>query len=210
MSLFVDHLDPDPTPPRGRLALVTPPTTDILTLPEAKAHLRVTNTAEDALITDLIAAARQRIEEWTKRSLPPQTWRLGLDRFPRGREPIVVPRPPLTVVNSVKYDDSDGVEQTLAGFVADAETRLESGRIVPAFEDLWPVTRTFINAVRVEFVAGFAAGEVPAEIKQAALLLVGNYFKNREQSVLGSSATNLPQGVEALLADWTVREAVFA
>lgn len=211
MSLFIDHVDTDPAPPRGKLALVTPPASEPLTLPEAKAHLRVTNTAEDALITDLIAAARQRIEEWTKRSLLPQTWRLTLDRFPRRREPIAVPRPPLTSVTSVKYIDPDGVEQTLAGFVVDAETRFAPGRVVPAFEELWPETRIILNAVKVEFSAGFATpGEVPRAIKQAALLLVGHWFKNREQSVLGSSATDLPQGVEALLADWTVREAVFA
>ena len=40
------------------VVVVTPPDTEPLTLAEAKLHLRVTDTADDDLITDCIAAAR--------------------------------------------------------------------------------------------------------------------------------------------------------
>jgi hypothetical protein len=53
-----------------------------LSLQEAKDHLRVDDTASDTLITSLIKAARQTIEEWTSRQLLTATWVMALDCFP--------------------------------------------------------------------------------------------------------------------------------
>lgn len=54
-----------------------------MTLAEAKLHLRVNFTAEDALISSLIAAARSAAENICRRAFVTQKWELALDGFPR-------------------------------------------------------------------------------------------------------------------------------
>src|SRR4051794_386751 len=64
------------------LKVTTQPTVEVLTLAEAKAHLRVDITDDDDLITELIVAARESCERWVSRSFLTTTWRLTLDHFP--------------------------------------------------------------------------------------------------------------------------------
>lgn len=52
-----------------------------VTLADAKAHMRVEISDDDALITGLVVAARERVELLTGRKLITQKWRLYLDRF---------------------------------------------------------------------------------------------------------------------------------
>lgn len=46
---------------------------------------------------------------------------------------------------------------------------------------------------------------IPAEIRAAAMLLVANWYANREAVVIGETATALPLGVEALISPWKRR-----
>lgn len=69
---------------RGSLELVTPPAAEPVTLADAKTHMRVDTTLDDAYITLLITAARQFVENWTRRALIYQTWRLVFDHWPGG------------------------------------------------------------------------------------------------------------------------------
>jgi len=184
----------------GRLYLITPPTEDVVTLDEAKAFLRETTNDNDALITALTAAAVSTIDPvsggWLGRSLRPATWELRLPSFgahthlgfyhhyydtgahPVGLE-IGLPYPPLISVDSVKYDDGDGVEQTLT---ADTDYRVfgigsaRQARVEPAFQGSWPTGARFDDeAVRIRFTAGYATAApdpLPGAIKQAVFLMV--------------------------------------
>lgn len=64
--------------------LVTPPSTEPVTLAEAKLHLRIETamTDDDTYISALITAARQSAETITRRAFIIQVWRLVLDAFP--------------------------------------------------------------------------------------------------------------------------------
>ena len=64
------------------LQLVTPPAEEPVSLADAKLHLRVDFTDDDALITSLIAAARQAAETLTGRQIVTARWKLVLDSFP--------------------------------------------------------------------------------------------------------------------------------
>ena len=92
---------------------VTAPSAEPITTTEAKQFLRVDHATQDDLIDDLIAAARQRVEADTGRSLITTTWDLSFDAFPDERA-IVLPRLPLASVTSVTSYDADDTAATLS------------------------------------------------------------------------------------------------
>lgn len=155
---------------------ITTPTEPV-TLAEAKLHLRVDDTDEDALIHGLISAARETCEDRIEGTVPVTGWRLTLDSFP---DAIKLPRPPIVSVESVKYLDTAGVQQTLSPLDYVVDTASSPGYIVPAFGKAWPETRDQINAVEVEYTAGSATP--PAAIKAWLLLAVGDMYAHREAS----------------------------
>lgn len=194
------------------LTLVTPPATEPVTATEAKLHLRVDHTTDDALITILIATARQMVEQITRRALITQTWDWKLDGFPACFD---IPKPPLVSVTSISYVDTAGASQTWAStnYIVDAPggPTAQPGRIAPAYGVSYPSTRSIINSVTVRFVAGYgAASAVPEPLKQAVLLLIGHLYANRESVVItgrGSIVAEMPQTVEWLC--WPYRALAF-
>lgn len=171
------------------LELITPPASEPLEVEFVRDwHLRVASgSAEDDYLLQLIKAARRAGERITRRSFHPQTWALVLDAFPTWE--IVVPRPPLRSVTSITYLDEDGVEQTLQGSPLGYTVSTPSGpyakygRIRPAYGETWPATRAQQGAVTVTFEAGYDVDGVPEDILQGMLLTVGEFYKQRSESV---------------------------
>ena len=187
------------------LQLVTAPTSEPVTLTEAKSHLRVTATDEDTLITSLIVAARQWAENFTGRALITQTWDYFLDVF---ADPIEIPLPPLVSIDSIKYVDNDGVTQTLAATEYTVDTAAERGLVRLAYGKSWPGTRTQANAVTVRFTAGYgAAAAVPGPVKSACLLMLGELYARRETALVGAPVASVPVSAEYLL--WPYRSLRF-
>lgn len=174
------------------LALVTGPASEPVTLSEAKAHLKVEHSDDDTLITSLIKAARGYCETYTRRAFITQTWDLFMDEFPPSSdEPIFIHNPKLQSVTHVKYFDINNVEQTWAGANYQVDIATEPGRILPVDGTTWPAVKRRMNAVNVRYVAGYgAASDVPQEIKQAMLLLIGDWYENREDSSLTNSGAS--------------------
>lgn len=170
------------------LRLITPAAELAVSLAEAKLHLRVDGTDEDALITALIHAAAETAEQITGRAVMPQTWELTLDAFPDALE---LTRVPAVSVTSVKYYDTTGVQRTLdsTAYALDNADDFGLAYIVPAYGAEWPETREQINAVAVRYVAGYAdAASVPMPIKQWILLQIGAMYANREREALSTSS----------------------
>ena len=184
------------------LKLVTAPSAEPVSLIEAKAHLRVDIADDDTLITALIVAARKWCDEYTGRQFVTATWDWFLDGFCQS---FVVPIPPLQSVTSIKYLDTAGVEQTLDAGTYRVDAVSEPGRIALDYGKTWPSTYPVINAVTVRFVAGYgAAGAVPEPIKQAMLILIGELYEQREESLVGTIQSSVPFGVRALLTPYKV------
>lgn len=148
-----------------------------VTLAEAKLHLRVTDAAEDALVSLYISAARESCEDRLDATLPTTSWRLTLDKFP---DAIELLRGPLVSVEAVRYIDAAGATQTLAPQDYTVDSAGSPGYVVPAYGKAWPETRDQVNAVVVEFTAGRAS--IPAPLKAWILLAVGDMYANREGS----------------------------
>lgn len=185
-----------------RIVLVTPPTAEPVTLAEAKLFLRVDVTDDDALITELIAAARKRNEEKQGRAYVTQTWDLFLDEWPEKDGPIEVPRPPLQSVTSVKYTKSGGSVVTLAATEYYVDTASEPGRVVLNVDKSWPSDELrSANGIEVRFVAGYgAASTVPEQIKDAVKELVAHWYEHRD---LGQE---IPRGIDLLLYEKHARK----
>ncbi len=166
------------------LTVVTPPATPLVTLTEAKAMLLVDHTADDALITAMIAAATVEAQGVAARSFVTQTLLLSLDGWPADGA-VRLPFPPLLTVTSVKYFDADNVEQTIAAadYIVIADTT--PGLIVPAASKAWPTDLRSWSPIRIRYTAGYgAAADVAAsaqgEIVQLVKALVVVDYENRE------------------------------
>lgn len=176
-------------------------TEDPLTLADAKAHLRVTHNDEDAMISALIATARDAAEARTGRSLVTRQWRATLDAWPADGI-LVLPRPPLDSVQAVTYLDADGNRQAVdaADYLVTIDTLQGTAR--PAYGKSWPSARWEPGSIRVDYTAGYGlAGDVPQAIKAWMLLAIGTWYAQREAVITGTIVTELPAAFWQSLLD---------
>jgi uncharacterized phiE125 gp8 family phage protein len=168
------------------IQVVTPPASEPLTLAEVKEFLRVDHSDDDATLAIFIAAARQLCESYTRLALLPTTFEEYFDEFPEYtgtyKDEIRLSRSPVSAVTYVKY--IDGNETTITASASDYKTDLISqpARISP--DNGWFGTYETINAVFIRYVAGYAnAAAVPAPLKHGMLLVIGDMYENRTDSV---------------------------
>lgn len=181
--------------------LVTAPTTEPVTLAEAKAHLEVGVTDWDALITTLIGAARRHFERETGRSLITQTWRLDLEAFPAV---ILLPHGPVIAVTDVDYVDDDGAAAALDGEQYAVDLTGDVPRVSAAPETVFPTAQRGFAAVSVTYTAGYGdAAAVPADQKAAILFLVAHWFLNRESATTGAVVT-VPMSTAAIIDSYRI------
>ena len=180
--------------------VTSPPGVEPFTLEDAKRQLKMDEADDDEKIAALITPVREVAEEMQGRAYITQTLELRMDRFP-GRE-FQLPRPPLQAVNSIKYIDADGAEQIFSAIKYAVDTDSEPGRIRVNSGESWPTLDTVMNAVRIEYIAGY--GDSGADVKQrtiqAMYYLLTHYFEHPEWVVLGTIATKIPFTLRTLIA----------
>lgn len=164
----------------------TLPSVEPITLEEAKLHLRVTQAADDMLITALIAAARVHVEQVCEHALMAQVWTMRADRF----EGLTLPGGNVRSVTSISYLDSAGASQTLPLNQVVIDTTRVPARVTLAANQSWAVVAAQANAVSVVYEVGYSdAAAVPAPIKAAMLLIIGDLYENREAQSVGQPIT---------------------
>lgn len=178
------------------LALVTAPTAEPVTLDEVKDWVRQDHAADDSLLSGLITAARQLIEQQTGLVFLPATYRLVADQFPSWT--LRLPRYPLRSVSSIQYVDSTGTLQTLDSSLYQTDTDSTPGLVEPVYGEVWPTARYQARAVRVTFEAGYSlAADIPGPLKQAVKLLVALGYANR-----GDLPATIPEFVNHLITPY--------
>lgn len=195
-----------------RLVRTVAPAEEPVSLVEAKLWLKVDTDADDALIAELIAAARAHLEELTGAAFILSTFVASWDRWPAvgtyhgaplTRE-LELPAAPLVEVTSVNYDDEAGGEKTLAAADYTVEPTLGHNR----FGRLWlntdaslPTIGDFPGALRVTFTAGYAdAATAPALAKIAIKQMLSLWYESARQGVnIGNIVNALPWSGEALV-----------
>lgn len=193
------------------IRVVTAPTEEPLTLAEVKSHLRVDFTDEDTLISGYITAARETVEEECSRALVTQTLELGLDDFPICEDRIRIPRGQLQSIDSFTYVDVDAQTHTMvSGTDYKLNQYAEPAELVLPWNQIWPAVILDTAApVKIQFTCGYGdASTVPTKAKQAMLMLIGDWYTNREDVVIGRTSTvaaKLPNGVDRLLTTLRLR-----
>lgn len=194
------------------LVVTTGPTIRPITREEVKDHLRIdaTNTSEDPFIDTIILAATEYFQSRSWRQLMTATYTQYLDEFPATG--LELDKPPLQSITSIKYDDLNDAEQTLATSVYETDTFSQIGRVQLQEGESFPSTFDKLNAVRIEYKAGYgdARADVPDLIKSVIKLVVAHFYENRDfvQRMGNVSQIPMPQGIEFLINQHSIRSFV--
>ncbi len=156
------------------LTRVVAPATEPLTLEETKLYLRLTDDAEDVQISDLIVSARMMAEQWLKRSLITQSWKLAYDDYLS--EYTVLPMGPVQGVTSVTIVNKDGGTQTVDSDLYNLNAAKDT-----------LIFQSDVIGFRVEiiYVTGYGdAQSVPRPIKAGMLAHIAMMYDGRGDSML--------------------------
>ncbi len=171
-----------------------------VTLSDAKAHLRVDGSDEDALISWLIETATAHIEHGYGLALITQGVTIIRDDWPDSWF-VELPLTPVQSVSSITVFEADG-----GGIAFDAghwftDTISHPPRIVLHGTAPWPQPGRRANGIEIAVMAGY--GDVPADVpepvRHALLLLVAQWFEQREPVSMDAAPNEIPDSVSTLL-----------
>jgi len=166
--------------------------TDYVSLSEAKQHLRVTSTADDTYISNLISMALDMCGQHLGYSV-----RKALLRIPSR----------VISLDSVQYVDDNNTAQAFTDYIVSPQPLGTYGRTIfitsapssttdDVTKYLVTVTEGFELATATQVDAGLL---FPQAIKFAALLLVGQMYDNRQATANTSQNSAMEYGIEFLL-----------
>lgn len=166
-----------------------------VTLTEAKAHLRVDGTDDDAYITALIAVAAESVQNYSGWQLMEATYEIALKEFPKEYIELV----PVPYWEGLKVTYKNLSNQTV-DITSDCDVDDYS---IPArvyHKTGWPTDLySLANNVFVEFKTGHEEAQlVPPQLKQAMLLQIAHLYEHRED-VSDRQIYELPQASKWLM-----------
>lgn len=177
-------------------AAVSAPSAEPVTLAQAKAHLRVTASDEDTLITTLTKAARAHIEAACAVRFAARTGVTAkCDSFD---DLSRLPEAPVTSITSIAYLDATGASQTLASSVYELRADGLDAALVLKPDQVWPAIQAG-SRITVTAAVGFATA--PDDIVHAILMLTAHFYDNRATVSVGNIASELPFTVNALICN---------
>jgi len=173
--------------------------TDLVTLDEAKAQVRVdtSNTDNDDYLNALISGARSFVEKSCGIMIGSRTVVAKCDT---PDDLARLPDAPTTAITSIQYVDVDGNTQTVDTSVYEARLDGLEGGIVLKYGQVWP-TQQVGSRLTVTSVVGYDDLTKDAALSHAMKLLIGDWFESRETMEEGRVAM-LPYGVDALLTNY--------
>jgi uncharacterized phiE125 gp8 family phage protein len=181
----------------------------LVSVTEARRHLNISSTYDDAWLVDAVSAATRYVEDRTNRSYRQQSRRLTMRTFDDRRyvhaeggnyfrRRVYFPRGPLVSSTgvSVTYVNAQGTTTTLPTSDYIVSDKDVPGHIVEAYNATWPDTYNVDNDVTVNYTAGTTS--VPPTVKLAVNMLVAHWYRTREAATDRAFAT-IPYGIDALL-----------
>lgn len=139
------------------IVVTSAPAGELLSLDEAKRHLRLYGSDLDDEVTSLIRAARDYCERFAARTLRGTVTRtIKLERW--WCDELELPYPPILAVTGITYYDASNVSQTLATSNYYVELSTDHGGCVEwAFNPTIPIVYTREDAITVTYTAGYSS-----------------------------------------------------
>lgn len=196
-------------------SLITPAASEPFAASDMRTWVRLPEDydGQDDLLDLAIAAGRERGEHLTGAAWVSSTWELALDEFPAGAGTIwdlgIHPVLQADDITSVKYLDTDGVEQTLDSSLYQVRItgKCQICDLLPAFGETWPDTREVSQAVKIRFSAGWAMGGLPKSLKQWLMAWAAAAYRNPEAVIAGGGGltpVEIPIHLDSMLSGYTV------
>lgn len=163
----------------------------VVTIDQLKQTLGIYGTNKDTLLTDIIGRVTDALEAYNWTTFLTKTIQQSYDYvFP---DIMQLACPPAQSVNSIKYNDENGTQQTLDPSLYVVDTITQPGRVIPAFNTAWPNTSKTPACVLVEYKAGYGdtAAAVPPRIKAAVVAMAVDIFEHPEQQFEGNLTESL-------------------
>lgn len=145
----------------------------------AKQQCRVLHSREDVLIATYLAAAKAWVEKYTGKKLARGEVAQQIEGFCGSCGPFVLIWGPDCADPVVTYTDDEGTDQQIT------DASIVGERLLAPPGD-WPYFGA-PRTLRLSYTAGFA--ETPGDLDAAVLLLVADFYNNREAST-ASAATS--------------------
>ena len=181
------------------IKLITPPACEPVTLDEAKTWLKLDTSDDDITVARLIAAARQMVEQYTRRALITQTWRISFSQWPAPSFVFLPMAPAVQLVNGFMQIDAVTTVPINLSMVW-LDTASEPNRLVLSQTLLPPMGEPLATAFDLQFGYGKAPANIPEALRQAVLVFVAQAYEQR------CAITMLPiESIAGLIAPFIIR-----
>lgn len=199
---------------KTHLLSTTPPTIEPVTVDEYKTWARISTTTEDNTIADLITGVRQGVEDYLRKSLITQSWKLTIDlmggyedQFGDGVWDLPVTvltealpksiRLPMGPVSSITSFTSYNTSNTSAVF-SSSYYYLNSDRLILNDTASWPTSLRPMGAVEIIYASGYGAtaDTVPMGIRNAIKMATQSLYEARGMC---STGDDLPDKAKSAL-----------
>jgi len=183
--------------------LTIPPALEPLSLPEVKAHLKVDTILDDDLLTRLILTARQQVESLIDKVLISQSWKIYLDNWPADGE-IKLPVCPVMQVDDLRTYSADDIAAVVDPSHYYVDLAATPQRLVLRGSRTWLKPGRSVNGIEIEVTAGYGSDgdSVPAPLREAMLLLIAQWYENRQPDCESHPSTPVPAILQQLFAPY--------
>lgn len=189
--------------------LTVEPTIEPILLRDAKTHLRISEDvyADDAYVAALIKAVRRVCESYCEMQIMAATYEAYLPNFPNSWDSnygdldneIQIIKHPVNAISKIEYYDTANELQLLSTAQYDAFVEGKPATIKRETSYSWPSTYTRQKAIIITFTAGYTnPDDVPEDLKQGMMMLLGHLYENRQDVVSGISIAEVPQASKYL------------
>jgi len=185
--------------------------TDYISVADAKTHLRVTSSADDAYISTLISMSLDMASHYVRYEVRESIVRYGFEELvgqpatinPLNGTPILIGnyiRVPSRVIDveEVYYVSSDNALTVFTDWIDEPEPLSNFG--IDIYLNSLPSDLTDAETKYVvEVTEGFGTNDFDASLKMACMLMIAQYYDNRQNIIVGANVKEMPKNSEFLL-----------